>query len=215
MLGVVVSVAWNQAVGNLWKTDAGYFGIKVDSTYQKHRLLHAPWDFAADTVRTVVNQSLGWFKTLVDVGPSVTHWPWALAVIVAVYAVVSIQRTARARHQPPVASPALIVLVSGRAGGVIAANYIYWTTPGLDEVGGVQPRYLVPLMALVPVAIGAPWGWTRPRVPGSRSPRSSCRYSAGRTSLPRAGTPGVPGVADVQDVLISRWLASAGSQTGA
>jgi len=165
VLGVVVSVAWNQAVGNLWKTDAGYFGIKVNSTYQKHRLLHAPWDFAADTVRTVVDQSLGWLKTLVDVGPSVTHWPWALAItIVAIYAVVSIQRD---RREPDTnlhwLHRALIVLVLlvGLV-GVIAANYIYWTTPGLDEVGGVQPRYLVPLMALVPVAIGAPrWGWTR------------------------------------------------------
>jgi len=165
VFGVIVSVAWNQAVGNLWKTDAGYFGIKVDSTYQKDRLVHAPWDFAADTVRTLVNQSLGWLKTLVDVGPSVTHWPWALAMtVVAIYAVVSIQRD---RREPDSnlhwlqRTLVVLVLVVGLV-GVIAANYVYWTTPGLDEVGGVQPRYLVPLMALIPVAIGAPrWAWTR------------------------------------------------------
>jgi uncharacterized membrane protein len=157
VLGIVVSVGWNKAVGNLWKTDAGYFGIKVDSTYQQHRLTHQPWDFAADTVRTVFDQTLGWLKSLVDVGPSVTHWSWALAtVIVAIYAAVSIQRH---RTEPDAAlhwqQRVLIVLVLlvGLV-GVIAANYVYWTTPGLDEVGGVQPRYLVPLLALIPVAIG-------------------------------------------------------------
>jgi hypothetical protein len=165
VFGVIVSVAWNEAVGNLWKTDAGYFGIKVDDAYQRDRLLHAPWDFAADTVRTLVNQSLGWLKTLVDVGPSVTHWPWALAMaVVVIYAVISIQRD---RREPEASLHwlqrvlVMLVLVVGLV-GVIAANYLYWTAPGLDEVGGVQPRYLVPLMALVPVAIGAPrWGWTR------------------------------------------------------
>ncbi len=165
VFGVIVSVAWNQAVGNLWKTDAGYFGIKVDDHYQKDRLLHAPWDFAADTVRTLVNQTPDWLKTLVDVGPSATHWPWALAMaIVAIYAVVSIQRD---RREPEANLHWLqrvlvvLVLLVGLV-GVIAANYIYWTAPGLDEVGGVQPRYLVPLSALIPVAIGAPrWGWTR------------------------------------------------------
>ena len=165
VFGVIVSVGWNQAVGNLWKTDAGYFGIKVDDQYQRDRLLHAPWDFAADTARTLVNQSLGWLKTLVDVGPSVTHWPWALAMtIVAVYAVVSIQRDRREPENDLQWLQRVVVVLVLLVGlvGVIAANYIYWTAPGLDEVGGVQPRYLVPLMALIPVAIGAPrWRWTR------------------------------------------------------
>jgi uncharacterized membrane protein len=171
-LGVVVSVAWNQAVGNLWKTDAGYFGVKVDSTYQNHRLTHAPWDFAADSVRTVFDQTLGWLKTLVDVGPSVTHWSWGLAmVIVAIYAAVSLQRN---RREPEASLDWLqrvlvvLVLLVGLA-GVIAANYVYWTSPGLDEVGGVQPRYLVPLMALIPVAIG-PLGFRWARAATARLP---------------------------------------------
>ena len=38
---------------------------------------------------------------------------------------------------------------------VAAANYIYWTEPGQSQIGGIQPRYFMPLVALVPVAIGA------------------------------------------------------------
>ena len=161
---MLVSVVWNEVVGDLWKTDAGYFGITVDSTYQKHRLLHAPWDFAADTVRTLVNQSLGWLKTLVDVGPASPtgrgRWRSHRGDL---RGGVDPARPARARSTLHWLHRGLVVLVLlvGMV-GVIAANYVYWTTPGLDDVGGIQPRYLVPLMVLIPVAIGAPrWGWTR------------------------------------------------------
>lgn len=158
VFGVIVSTAWTAAVGNLWKTDAGYFGIDVNDAYQKHRITHAPWDFGADLLRAVWNQGLGWLKTVVDVGPSVTHWGWLIAVpIFVVYALVSLQRD---RDEPERAMQwrqrvlVVLVLVVGVV-GIAAANYIYWTAPGREEVGGIQPRYLVPLLPLIPVAIGA------------------------------------------------------------
>ncbi len=50
-----------------------------------------------------------------------------------------------------------------------AANYIYWTPPGISTVEGIQPRYFMPLLVLLPVAIGPlPWKWAdtaRARVP--------------------------------------------------
>ena len=81
LLGVVVSLGWNQIVGDLWKTDAGYFGVRADPSHQKHELITAPWHFAGDALRTVFEQVTDWAQSLVEVGPSVTHWPWGLAVV--------------------------------------------------------------------------------------------------------------------------------------
>ena len=57
----------------------------------------------------------------------------------------------------------LIVLVL--AVGVVlvaAANYVYWTEPGSSQVEGIQSRYLVPLLVLIPVAVGSlPFRWAR------------------------------------------------------
>jgi len=39
---------------------------------------------------------------------------------------------------------------------VFAANYVYWTTPGDNTVNGVQARYFVPLLVLIPVMVGTP-----------------------------------------------------------
>ena len=156
LLGVIVSLAWNQIVGDLWKTDAGYFGIRPDPSHQKHELITAPWHFAADALRTLFEQVTDWVRTLVEVGPSVTHWPWILAVVMLlVFVGVSIQRDQ--------AEPAclhvrqrllLLAVLSVGVVMIIAANYVYWTDPGSSTVGGVQPRYFMPLVALLPVAIG-------------------------------------------------------------
>jgi hypothetical protein len=46
---------------------------------------------------------------------------------------------------------------------------VYWTTPGSDTVNGVQARYFVPLLALLPVVVGTPpvrlLGPSRARIP--------------------------------------------------
>ena len=165
VLGVLVSVAWNEAVGDLWKTDAGYFGIKADDATQKHELVHRPWDFGADLVRSVYHQIWDWVHTLVTVGRSVTNGPAILAVLtLVVYAAVSLQRD-RTEAPDPLGwlQRGLVVLVL-LAGVVLvaAANYLYWTEPGSSQIGGIQPRYFMPLVALVPVAIGGlPFRWAR------------------------------------------------------
>jgi uncharacterized membrane protein len=154
---------WNATVSDLWKTDAGYFGIKVDDAAQKHELLHQPWEFGADLARTVVHQLWYWLHTLVTVGGSVTSGPAILAVFgLAVYGVTSLLRH---RTEAPVALDwwqRALVLVIFFTGCLLIAipNYLYWTEPGASQVGGIQPRYFMPLVVLVPVAIGAlPFRW--------------------------------------------------------
>ena len=72
VVGVVVSVLWNASAGDVWKTDAGYFFIKVDDVTQKHELLHKPWDFGVDLVRTGYHELWHWVHQPFTVGPSVT-----------------------------------------------------------------------------------------------------------------------------------------------
>jgi hypothetical protein len=37
---------------------------------------------------------------------------------------------------------------------------VYWTQPRESVIGGIQPRYLMPLVVLVPVAVGSlPFRW--------------------------------------------------------
>jgi hypothetical protein len=56
---------------------------------------------------------------------------------------------------------ALVVIVLLAGFVLIAlANYLYWTNPGASQVNGIQPRYFVPLLVLIPVAIGTlPYRW--------------------------------------------------------
>jgi hypothetical protein len=163
VLGVATTVVWNAAVGGLWKTDAGYFGIKVDEVAQKHALVHQPWDFGADLARTIFHQFWFWTHTQVTVGPSSTSGPAILAVIgLAVYGVTSLLRD---RTEAPIPldwlQRALVVIVF-LAGSLLTAVglYLYWTEPNSSQVGGIQPRYFTPLLVLLPVAIGSlPWKW--------------------------------------------------------
>jgi uncharacterized membrane protein len=165
VLGVLVSVVWNEVVGDLWKTDAGYFGIKVDDAHQSHELVHRPWDFGVDLARSVYHQIWDWLHTLVTVGPSVTVGPAILAVLaLLIYAAVSLQRDRTEAPDPLGWLQRGLVVLALLAGVVLvaAANYVYWTEPGSSQVGGIQPRYFMPLVALVPVAVGSlPFRWAR------------------------------------------------------
>lgn len=172
VVGVVVSVLWNASAGDVWKTDAGYFNIAVDDVTQKHELLHRPWDFGVDLVRTGYHEIWHWIHQPFTVGPSVTSGPALLAVVcVAIYTVSSVQR-ARAEAPAPLGwLQRALILLAFLIGVVLigAANYVYWTPPGLSRVEGIQPRYFMPLLVLLPVAIGSlPWKWAdtaRARVP--------------------------------------------------
>lgn len=163
VLGIAMTVVWNAAVSDLWKTDAGYFGIKVDEAAQRHELLNQPWEFGADLARAIVHQLWYWTHTLVTVGESVTAGPAVLAVVaLVVYGVTSLLR-----HRTETSTPldwwqrGLVVVVF-LAGCLLIAipNYLYWTEPGSNQVRGIQPRYFMPLVVLIPVAIGAlPFRW--------------------------------------------------------
>jgi uncharacterized membrane protein len=172
VVGVVVSVLWNASAGDVWKTDAGFFNIKVDDVTQRHELLHRPWDFGVDLLRTGYHEVWHWVHQPFTVGSSVTHGPAILAVLgLVIYAVSSLQR-ARAESTAPLGWLQRTLILLAFVIGVVligAANYVYWTPPGLARVEGIQPRYFVPLLVLLPVAIGSlPWKWAdtaRARVP--------------------------------------------------
>ena len=156
VLGVVVSVAWNSVVGNLWKTDAGLFGVAVDPDRQRHLLVTRPWDFAGASVHTVVDDSWHWAKQLFTMGPSVAVWP-TVAVIVSllVWVAVSLQRTTgEERGSAPSQRVLLVLVFVVGALLLLGAQYLYWSEPGADLVGGMQARFFVPLLVLLPLAVG-------------------------------------------------------------
>jgi hypothetical protein len=170
-VGVLVSVLWNEAVGGLWRTDADLFGVAVDPDRQRSLLVHEPLTFGGAVVRTVVEDLWDWGKGLVTLGPSVAVWP-ALGVAAAllVLALVSVQRTDREPSSLEWSRRALLagVFVVGCL-LVLGAQYVYWSAPGADVVGGMQARFFVPLLVLVPVVVGprrGPWATpTTARVP--------------------------------------------------
>jgi uncharacterized membrane protein len=46
---------------------------------------------------------------------------------------------------------------------VLGAQYVYWSSPGADTVGGIQARFFVPLLVLIPIAVGPRRRtWARP-----------------------------------------------------
>jgi len=157
-VGVVVTLVWNQIVGDLWRTDSTYFGIRPEPSARRHDLVTAPWHFAADAVRTVPDQFWEWLKGLWGVGPSVTHWPGVVIVAaVLLFIAVSLQHDRdepRRLDFPQIGLLALLFIIGTAL--VLAANWIYWTTPGDDVVNGVQARYFVPLLVLLPLMIGTP-----------------------------------------------------------
>jgi hypothetical protein len=155
--GVLVTVVCNAAIGDVWKTDAGYFGVHVDESAQQHALLHRPWDFAADLARTAFHQGWEWTHTFVSVGPSVTAGPALLAVLaLLIYGATSLQRD-RAEAQPGLdwwqRGLVLLLLLAGVV-LVAGAQYVSWTPPGRSRIELVQARFFMPLLVLVPVAIG-------------------------------------------------------------
>ncbi len=168
-VGVLVSVVWNEIVGDLWRTDADYFGIIPDPPLRRHELLTAPWHFVADSIRTVPDDFWYWMKGLFGVGPSVTDWPGIVTgIAIVIFAVIAIQHDRDEPRSFRLIERGLVLLtfLLGVA-LVFAANYVYWTTPGDNTVNGVQARYFVPLLVLIPVMVGTP----RARWLGAREAR--------------------------------------------
>lgn len=162
VVGIVVSVVTNEIVGDLWRTDADFFGIEPDPAARRHLLLTAPWQFVADSMRTVPEELWGWLKGIWGVGPSVTDWPGIVIVAaLALYALVSVQcaRDDCGGLRILERGVVLVVLIVTTA-LVFAANYVYWTTPGNDVITGIQARYLVPILVLIPLVLGPlPFRW--------------------------------------------------------
>jgi hypothetical protein len=164
---VVLSILWNAAVENLWRTDADLLGIKIDPDVQRHRLLTRPWEFVEQAFRSVVHQIDDWLRAFVNVGDRVVDlWP-LLVVIALVLAILAVSLQAD-RDEPPAFhwQQRALVAVTFLLGIalVFGANYIIYTGPNDDEISGLAARYFVPLLVLVPLAIGVlPWAWARAR----------------------------------------------------
>jgi uncharacterized membrane protein len=104
---------------------------------------------------------------LITLGPSVAVWP-ALAIVVtlAVLALVSVQRgTREPRALVPSQRALLVIVFVVGCFLVLGAQYVYWSVPGANVVGGMQARFFVPLLVLVPIAVGPRHGaWATPTV---------------------------------------------------
>jgi hypothetical protein len=154
--GIVASLLWNEAVGGLWRTDADLFGVAVDPARQRSLLLHEPWTFLEAAVRTVGQDVWDWAKDLVTLGPSVAVWPAiGVVVVLAILALVSLQRAPAEPSGLAILQRVLLVVVFVIGCLlVLGAQYVYWSAPGADHVGGMQARFFVPLLVLVPITIG-------------------------------------------------------------
>jgi hypothetical protein len=165
VLGALVSLVWNTVVGGLWKTDAGLFGVQVDPHRQRHLLLTEPWTFAGAVVRSVSDEWWHWAKSLITIGGSVSVWPTMAALVsLLLLGAVSLQRAAREPDEGLAWSQRIIVLIVFVIGAllVFGAQYVYWSTPGDNVVEGMQARFFVPLLVLIPIAVGpVPWRWAR------------------------------------------------------
>ena len=165
VLGALVSLVWNTVVGGLWKTDAGLFGVQVDPHRQRHLLLTEPWTFVGAVARSVSDEWWHWAKTLITVGGSVSVWPTVAALVsLLLLGAVSLQRAHREPDQRLAWSQTVIVLIVFAIGAllVFGAQYVYWSTPGDNVVEGMQARFFIPLLVLIPVAVGpVPWRWAR------------------------------------------------------
>jgi len=166
IVGVLASVAWNEAVGGVWRTDAGMFGVAVDPARQRDLLVHRPWTFVGAVVHTVSSQLFDWVKGTITLGPSVAVWP-AVGVVAALVllALVSVQRAEREPRALDSSQRMLCALVAAVGSlMLLGAQYVYWSAPGDDTIGGMQARFFVPLLVLVPIALGPRRGrWANPR----------------------------------------------------
>ena len=87
-----------------------------------------------------------------------------------------------------------VVFVVGMA-LVFAAIWIYWTTPGDDVITGIQARYFLPLLVLIPVMVGTP----RARWLGAREARAAALAAA------RAVLRVLRSIRDATDALMMRF----------
>jgi hypothetical protein len=171
VFGAVVSLAWNEAVGQLWHTDAHLFGVAVRPARQRDLLAHEPWTFVAAAARTVGRDGWAWAKGLLTVGPSVAVWPTIAALaVLALLILLSLQRSACEPAGLGVAERVLLLVVFTMGSLlVMGAQYVYWSVPGADAIGGMRARFFVPLLVLLPIATGPRHGrWADPvtaRVP--------------------------------------------------
>ena len=176
VVGVIVSVLWNEAVGGLWRTDADFFGVGVDPARQRSLLLHEPWTFLVAAGRTVGEDLWDWGKGLITLGPSVrgaATWSPSWSCLRGVGARLGAARCPRAAAGsiPCNAAPLVIVFVVGCL-LVLGAQYVYWSVPGADVVGGMQARFFVPLLVLVPIVVLRPPSRRTGRPPPSPGCRS-------------------------------------------
>jgi uncharacterized membrane protein len=164
---IAISVVWNAAFENLWRTDADLLGIKIDSDQQRHSLFTEPWRFVATTFRTVIHQIDDWIRGLLNVGDRVVDlWPLGLLLVVGVvFMLVSLQAE---RDESPAFDRAqrILIAVTFVLGFILiaVAQYIYYTGPNDDQLGGFAARYFVPILILLPLSVGTlRWTWARAR----------------------------------------------------
>jgi uncharacterized membrane protein len=152
----IVTLVWNAIVGGLWKTDAAMFGVAVDPERQRHLLLTEPWHFAGAAVGTVGDSAWEWIRTYTAVGGSVTDWPAIVGVAGSLLLLlVALQSSREARSRLGLRSRGLLLVILVVVVVLtLAAQYVYWSAPGDTRVGGMQARFFLPALVLLPLAVG-------------------------------------------------------------
>ncbi len=152
----LITVVWNLIVGGLWKTDAAMFGVAVDPERQRHLLLTEPWHFVGAAITTTADSTWEWVRTFTSVGGSVTNWPSVVGVVGSlVLLLVALQSFREPPARLRLASRGLFLVILGLVVLIsLGALYVQYSVPGASRVEGMQARFFLPGLVLLPLAVG-------------------------------------------------------------
>ena len=147
--------------GPLWFGDPGVTFHATDMAAQLSVLWHAPYRFVTlpaellfTSFRRLLSELIGVFGTLDVVLPRRLYSVWCLALLAAVGADVLTQPT-RPLQRQPIDRLLVLVAIAGSVWLVCLVQYLTWTQVGASAIDGVQGRYLIPALAVLPLALPA------------------------------------------------------------
>jgi uncharacterized membrane protein len=113
-----------------------------------------PIAFLAACNRTGVEHGITWFESLFQLGWLDTNInPVAVRLfLLFLIAVALLDQPPRAEIPPVLKAAALLAVCSG-AGAILASLYVWWSPVGGEYIVGIQGRYFIPLLPLIPLLL--------------------------------------------------------------